>query len=360
MANADCPAGELCRDGVCGPAGQPLCADDADCPAPQICRDRLCALPDGFGSCDLAVALDGFGQYRGSNVGAPNSVDAGCVGADGPEQVFELTLETSAEVTVNTVGSDFDTVLSVRDACPDGVELACHDDISLGNGNRQSRVTFEAMAGATYFVAVHGFNAGAQGAITLNVDGVEICLADAECGAGEACVARSCVCAEDVACPGDQVCRDGICREPPPPILPCDDMCGGDCANAICIPAAPAACAGATLAEAVPGAWNGDTDGLLNRHDAGCTNTGNAPDDILVIALPDDADVTVSTAGSDFDTVLYVLEACDPANEVACNDDGPGLQSELTFRAQAGVAYYIVVDGYNGASGAFDLTVDVR
>ncbi len=481
VANAECPDGQLCRAGDCVPADEPLCRDDADCNEFQQCADRVCVLRPGAGSCDLPVVMDGFGQYQGSNVDLPNSIDAGCIGADGGEQVFEFTLDANTRVSLDTNGSSFDTVLTVNAGCP-GDELACDDD---GGDGTRSAVTFDAMAGVTYYAVVHGFSANSTGDIVINFAGVEICLADGDCPGDQICTADgtcedpppplcgdaiemdgfgdyvgsnvgrldevdgSCgaadegaevvfsfqldgptdvvldtsgtgfdtvlsvwadcnaadvacdddggegatsrvefraeagvryfvvaegyfggegdvllsytgdvLCQGDADCPGDNVCDAGACVPPPP--AGCDDMCGGDCANAICIPAVPAACAGATLADAVPGAWQGNTVGLVNQHDSPCGNSGASPDDILVVAFPVDTVVTASTAGSGFDTILYVLEACDPANSVACNDDAVGLQSEVTFDAVAGVAYYIVVDGFNGAEGAFELAVDTQ
>ncbi len=34
-------------------------------------------------------------------------------------------------------------------------------------------------------------------------------------------------------------------------------------------------------------------------------------------------------------------------------------KSEVTFHATAGQFYYVLVSGYNGASGHFDLTIDL-
>ncbi len=67
--------------------------------------------------------------------------------------------------------------------------------------------------------------------------------------------------------------------------------------------------------------------------------------------------VTVSLCGSSFDTILTVYEDCTLANEIVSNDDSCGLQSEVSFYADGTSTYYIAVDGFGGASGAFDLAV---
>jgi len=81
---------------------------------------------------------------------------------------------------------------------------------------------------------------------------------------------------------------------------------------------------------------------------------------------PTNGVVTMSTAGSSFDTLLavYTMEPDDDLpmkrlEDVASNDDGPGTKTSLvTFGAHAGVGYEIAVDGFAGASGAiqFQLT----
>jgi len=483
LEDLDCFGFETCENGACVPPMAPPCVADADCDGQETCQNGVCALPPGLGSCDATVVMEGFGQYRGSNVGGFDSLDGACGPADdGPEQVFEFTLEVNARIEINSDGSSFDTVVHVTDACPGGRELACDDD---GGDGLQSLVAFDAIAGTTYFVVVNGYDDADIGDIVVNFAGVEICVGDDECPGDQICAAGVCVeppCMADADCPEGQICRVGACEVPPPPLcggaldmpafgdylgnnagapdqidgscgafdegsetvftfqldepadvvldtsgvafdtvlsvwrdcdgadlfcdddggdgtasriefrsepgvryyvvaeaygigegdiplsftgeifvppepLPiCDAACAGACVNAICTDPVPAACEGATLADAVPGDWDGNTAALVNQHDGTCANTGDAPDDILVIVMPEDSVVTASTAGSGFDTVLYVLEAC--GVEVACNDDNVGLQSSVTFDADRGVPYYIVVDGYDGNSGAFALSVD--
>ena len=67
--------------------------------------------------------------------------------------------------------------------------------------------------------------------------------------------------------------------------------------------------------------------------------------------------VTITTVGSDFDTTLAVYSGSETSNLVllGANDDSGGLQSSVTFTAQAGVPYSIQVDGYSGATGSIVL-----
>jgi hypothetical protein len=77
----------------------------------------------------------------------------------------------------------------------------------------------------------------------------------------------------------------------------------------------------------------------------------------------DDLNVTLSTAGSEFDTVLSVWTGgpAHPLGELACNDNVGGAgttASELSFSAVAGRTYYVQVVGVAWAGG--DLTFGSR
>jgi len=75
---------------------------------------------------------------------------------------------------------------------------------------------------------------------------------------------------------------------------------------------------------------------------------------------PTNGIVTVDTFGSSFDTLLAVYTGSsisDLTLVAGDDDDGPVLGSVVTFVGVAGTAYQIVVDGYNGATGAVVLTV---
>jgi hypothetical protein len=73
----------------------------------------------------------------------------------------------------------------------------------------------------------------------------------------------------------------------------------------------------------------------------------------------EDMYLSVDTFGSDFDTTLgvYTGAAVDGLALVTGNDDTNGRQSLAAFAAQAGVTYYIAVDGYYGDSGLISLSL---
>lgn len=106
-----------------------------------------------------------------------------------------------------------------------------------------------------------------------------------------------------------------------------------------------------------PGSYAGSTAGLGSALTASCVfSTGGAPEAVYTLRPSADARVTLTTCGSSFDTVLSVSTICGgPA--LACNDDSCGAGSSVTFDAQAGVTYYVVVDGYGGSAGSYVLNV---
>jgi subtilisin family serine protease len=70
---------------------------------------------------------------------------------------------------------------------------------------------------------------------------------------------------------------------------------------------------------------------------------------------------TISTFGSDFDTILavYTGNSVSALTNVACNDEVPGgfHTSEVIFQASAGATYRIAVDGYLGDEGHISLAI---
>jgi hypothetical protein len=68
---------------------------------------------------------------------------------------------------------------------------------------------------------------------------------------------------------------------------------------------------------------------------------------------------TLNTCGSGFDTLLavYTGASVDALTSVVGNDDACGLQSSVAFDASEGETYRIAVDGLQGVTGAFTLSL---
>jgi hypothetical protein len=71
----------------------------------------------------------------------------------------------------------------------------------------------------------------------------------------------------------------------------------------------------------------------------------------------DPRDVTFSLCTAfDYDPYMRIYTNCNLNNPIE-NDDSCGLGSEITLTAMPGVTYYIAIEGYNGDSGNFTLTL---
>lgn len=130
------------------------------------------------------------------------------------------------------------------------------------------------------------------------------------------------------------------CDEPPPPPP------GDNCADPVII-------------SAVPYTNSSTTSGAYHDFAGSCVYDGGAPDHIYQFTPSTTGTYLVSLCGSSFDTGLYIRTggACPGDTEIACNDDACGVQSEITTTLTSGVTYWIIVDGYNTASGEYVLNV---
>lgn len=120
---------------------------------PAVCFDE-----------DIGTAIDT--SFFGSTVGGVDRLTPPCEGSSTPEFNFLWEAPFSGPVEFNTIGSNFDTVLHVREGGCGGQVVACNDDFF----DLQSRVVIEAQAGQTYTISVDGFD-GQAGAFTLNIEG---------------------------------------------------------------------------------------------------------------------------------------------------------------------------------------------
>jgi hypothetical protein len=99
-----------------------------------------------------------------------------------------------------------------------------------------------------------------------------------------------------------------------------------------------------------------------------CATTGNSPEVVFTWVPSTSGTAQLSTCGADvtsYDTVMYVRSGVCGA-QLACNDDTAGCPtgsnpsyhgSRIALSVVAGQTYTIVVDGYNGRNGTFQLLV---
>ncbi|MFK7961862.1 MAG: hypothetical protein AB8G96_15205 [Phycisphaerales bacterium] len=114
----------------------------------------------------------------------------------------------------------------------------------------------------------------------------------------------------------------------------------------------------ATPIDAIPFSDSGDTTQLTDQFDAVCPFSGStSPDAWYQYVAADQAILDITLCDSAYDTKVYVLD--EGFNEVACNDDACGgtFRSELTTPALDAGTYYIVVDGWSGEFGAYNVAI---
>lgn len=202
-------------------------------------------------------------------------------------------------VTVNTIGSNYDSTLGIyTGSAVNALTLIVGDDDS--GGSQASKVTFAAVAGTTYQIAVDGFSGG-SGAIVLNVVLV-----------------------------------------PPPPA-------NDNFANAIVLSGAAPSTTG-TNVSATKESGEPNHAGDAGGHSVWWRWTAPASGSALI-----------STAGTDLDTLLavYTGNQVNALTEIASNDQANGTnQSQVTFPVTAGVEYKIAVDGWAGLQGDINLAIN--
>jgi hypothetical protein len=122
----------------------------------------------------------------------------------------------------------------------------------------------------------------------------------------------------------------------------------------------------AVVIPSVPHFATGTTAGFTDDYDEACPYTGSiSPDVVYAWTASMTGYVEISTCESAYDTKIYVYETeWTPGAPLACNDDSQDCTG-LPYRSWihlmpviAGSTYYIVVDGYGGDYGEYQLTID--
>jgi len=271
---------------------------NANCAELSVVALEGAAAPPTNDTCANATTIN-CGQTLSGDTG--NDTDTN--GDGSPDEWFAVTSSVAGElITVSTCDqAAFDTILTVYDACG-GTVVETNDD-GPGCSGFTSELSFVADGSSTYYIAVDGFG-GASGTFDLTVTCGPV--NDDPCGA----IAIEC----------------GV------PLFGNTDTANDDTA------AAPD-CDTPTSA---PGVWYvyEDTTGLVT--------------DILV---------STCSTNTDYDTKISVYTGdCTvlPLTCVAGNDDSPNctnFQSEVEFQSDGNTTYYILVHGFGGATGNFELTM---
>lgn len=121
-------------------------------------------------------------------------------------------------------------------------------------------------------------------------------------------------------------------------------------------------CELATVIAGLPYHVTGTTEDYTHDYDAVCPhNAPGSPDVVYAYAPPADVSVDISLChpGTTYDTKLYVYKNLCQGTPLACNDDAcPGYVSQIMgLTLLAGDVHFIVVDGYGGQAGEYELTI---
>ena len=107
----------------------------------------------------------------------------------------------------------------------------------------------------------------------------------------------------------------------------------------------------------------GNTSDNINDYDATCpVGASMSPDVVYSYTPPFEDAIRVDLCGSGYDTKTYILDA--QFNVIDCNDDayfddvcGMYVSVIRDAHLMAGIEYFIVIDGYSGDSGDYNLVI---
>ncbi len=128
------------------------------------------------------------------------------------------------------------------------------------------------------------------------------------------------------------------------------DVCAGPQPGEDCATAFPINCGDVV---------SGSTLGASNSAIPDCQTYANTAPDFWYTFTGTGQMISADLCGSAYDTRISVFEgSCASLVCVDGNDDYCGLQSRVDWWAESGVQYFIMVHGYNTASGAYTLALD--
>jgi hypothetical protein len=354
----------------------------------------------------------------GTTVGAGNEWTSSCGGGNAPDYSYEFVAPLSGTFTFDTVGSAYNTVLSVVNGVDCATEITCNDDTD----GTASSVSVDLDAGERVVVNVDGASTNA-GIFELNVSYTPppTCFSDGDLGllVGEAILGGT-TCGQvndygSATCGNGQNSADVAYLWTAPasgeyvfslegssydtgmtlrdPLNPCGEIaCGDDTAgnsystitrtfelgeqvlvvidgygtgNCGAYDLSIVATAGSTCAldgdlSSVTGTGlvTGNTCGSLNNYTATCASGQDAGDQSFLWTAPYTGTFLFDMSGSSYDTGMTLRAVNEPCTEIVCNDDGGvGTTSATFYSMNAGEQITVVVDGYDTDCGNYTLAI---
>jgi hypothetical protein len=187
-----CDDGNPCTDDLCDAKlgcrhynNAQVCSDGNSCTTTDACNSGVCVggnVAEGCSVCGAVADLPAAGGVFSGVTSGTGTMKGSChADATGPERVYRWVPRTSGRATLSTcgAGTDFDTVLYLRNASCTGSQVNCNDDATgcpISSGAvHGSRLAVNVTAGNAYYIVVDGFNGKARGNYTLTVQEPQTC-----------------------------------------------------------------------------------------------------------------------------------------------------------------------------------------
>ena len=281
------------------------------------------ATPTTSGICipDFDLACGDSNTWNNGGVGSTNQITTySCSywNESGPEYTYRFVPSTSGSVTVTLSNMSADPDIFVLDGT--GENCSASNCITYGD----TAVTFNALAGQTYFLVVDGYD-GAISDYTINV-----------------------TCAGGPTPTPTNTPTPTATHTPTPTITPTPTAT--PTSGGICIPDFDLACGYSDT-------WNNGGAGSTNQITTySCSYWNESGPEYTYRFVPSTSgSVTVTLSNMSADPDIFVLdgtgENCSASNCITYGD------TAVTFNALAGQTYFLVVDGYDGAISDYTINV---
>ncbi len=356
-------------------------------------------------------------EITGSNIGGRDDETPGCATLFGGRDVFfTFTLSAPIDLTIHTVGSGFDTLLSLREGSCGGVtEIGCNDDFD----GIFARLDIQQLPAGTYSLLLEGFDLSQQGQYTLRFSSPSVpvndtCAQPQPIGPGKqiastlgatdspgmripgleseapdvfykftasAEVMRVDTFGSDIdttlavytACGGALVGSSDDFEETTDSVIVLENLtvgvdyiiqvdAPGDVAGSFILqllenqnPPPTNVCNNGATFTTLPSTEVGTTEFASNLNSP--TEGGSGPEVSYRVNIQNGGNLSVETQGSMFDTVVYIRKGTCDGPQVGYNDDFLGRQSSrLILEELEGDDYFVFVDSKSASDrGEFQL-----
>ena len=311
--NPSSPEGAACEDGDLCTEGD-ACTSGACLPGANVCEGALCQAQDTL-NCGESDDW-GTGFFDGSDIIDSYSCSNEAFMGNDYVYYFEAPYDGLFDLSLSEETGLTDLFILAQDGS------GCDPQNCLTQG--YAYAISEMKKGDGFYIVVDNrADTSAEYVITME------CAADAESACGDGL---------DNDADGQLDCEDSDCASSP------------ECAASMCTAALELECGESDSAST----YASGSSNMLDTYE-GCSNPFSYPGSEYIYAFTPQVStgVTLSLSDESASTDVMVLSAA--CESSACVSFG---YDEGAFQAEAGVPYFIVVDGFSGASGSFTLSLE--